>query len=44
MNCDLVFPIFVGSLFSMKHFQAKVNGNILFWLQGQNLVLSKGEK
>jgi len=25
---DLLFPAFVGSLFSIKPFQAKVNGNI----------------
>jgi len=28
MNCDLLFPAFVSSLFSIKHFQAKVNDNI----------------
>ena len=28
MNCDLLFPAFIGSLFSIKHFQAKVNGSI----------------
>ena len=50
-NCDLLFPVFAGSLFSIKHFQAKANGNIFcssehifFWLQGKILVLSKGEK
>jgi len=25
MNCDLLFPTFVSSLFFIKHFQAKVN-------------------
>jgi len=28
MNCDLLFPAFVGTLFFVKHFQAKVNGDI----------------
>jgi len=28
MNCDLLFPAFVSSLFSIMHFQAKVNDNI----------------
>ena len=28
INCDLLFSAFVGSLFSIKYFQARVNGNI----------------
>jgi len=28
MNCNLLFPAFLSSLFSIKHFQAKVNDNI----------------
>ena len=34
MNCDLLFPAFLSSLFSIKHFQAKVLSKwqlILFW-------------
>jgi len=27
INCDLLFLVFVGSLFSIKYFQAKVNGS-----------------
>jgi len=30
MNCDLLFPVFASSLFSIKHFQAKVNDNICY--------------
>jgi len=29
-NSGLMFLAFVGSLFSIKHFQAEANGNILF--------------
>jgi len=28
INCDLLFLVFAGSLFSIKHFQAKANGRI----------------
>ena len=41
MNCDLLFPAFVGSLFSIRHFQAEVNGDIFCSSSGfreKNLV------
>jgi len=41
INCDLLFPAFVGSLFSIQHFQAKGNRNIFCsssGFMGQNLA------
>jgi len=45
VNCDLFFPAFVGSLFSIKHFQAKLNGNIFCSGSGfrDKILYIKGE-
>jgi len=43
MNCDLLFPAFIGTLFSIEHFQAKVYGNI-FSPMVTYLALASGTK
>jgi len=50
MNCDLLFPAFVGSLFSIKQCQAKVSGDIFcssagfrdktLYIKGQKMIKS----
>jgi len=45
MNCGLLFPAFVGNLFSIQHFQEKANRNrVLALASGRKSCKSKGEK